>query len=54
MIANEQLSERQALEVAKMLLKERRNFRDITGVVSAIRKFVTTYTNQSSKIKLLS
>ncbi|KAK4847258.1 hypothetical protein QYF36_000118 [Acer negundo] len=30
--------ERRALEVAKMLLKERRNFRDISGVVSAIRR----------------
>ena len=30
--------ERQALELAKLLLKERRNFQAITEVVSAIRK----------------
>ncbi|KAH7575332.1 hypothetical protein JRO89_XS02G0085400 [Xanthoceras sorbifolium] len=36
--SNRATCERQALELAKMLLKERRNFRDITEVVSAIKK----------------
>jgi 5-methylthioribose kinase len=37
--------ERQALELAKLLLKERRKFQSITEVVSAIRKIHTCHLN---------